>query len=173
MASWDPRTGSGSRDSKLFACTNRKEFKQKNESVFKPLQLNDHLWATTFFEQELPKPERPSGHASLRASRCHRLAGVLPGSGLQTGNQNAAFCMRRCAARRTSRAEFIRENLSIAQTSATQSGNGAGCAKNRKWESNMLNKLLAAAAVAAIAYATCPANAAKVSAGCSGGNLTK
>ena len=37
----------------------------------------------------------------------------------------------------------------------------------------MLNKLLAAAAVAAIAYATCPANAAKVSAGCSGGNLTK
>ncbi|HKU06902.1 MAG TPA: hypothetical protein VJR30_12610 [Bradyrhizobium sp.] len=37
----------------------------------------------------------------------------------------------------------------------------------------MRNKLLAAAAVAAIAYATCPANAAKVSAGCSGGNLTK
>jgi hypothetical protein len=40
-------------------------------------------------------------------------------------------------------------------------------------ESNMLNKLLGAAAVAAIAYATCPANAAKVSAGCSGENLTK
>ena len=37
----------------------------------------------------------------------------------------------------------------------------------------MLNKLLAAAAMAAIAYATCPANAAKVQAGCSGGNLTK
>lgn len=37
----------------------------------------------------------------------------------------------------------------------------------------MLNKLLAAAAVAAFAYATCPANAAKVSAGCSGGNLGK
>jgi hypothetical protein len=37
----------------------------------------------------------------------------------------------------------------------------------------MLNKLVAAAAVAAIAYATCPANAAKVSAGCSGENLTK
>ena len=37
----------------------------------------------------------------------------------------------------------------------------------------MLNKLLAAAAVAAIAYATCPANAAKVSAGCSGENLSK
>jgi hypothetical protein len=37
----------------------------------------------------------------------------------------------------------------------------------------MLNKLVAAAAVAAIAYATCPANAAKVGAGCSGGNLSK
>jgi hypothetical protein len=37
----------------------------------------------------------------------------------------------------------------------------------------MINKLVAAAAVAAIAYATCPANAAKVSAGCSGANLTK
>ena len=37
----------------------------------------------------------------------------------------------------------------------------------------MLNKLLAAAAVAAIAYAASPADAAKVSAGCSGGNLSK
>jgi hypothetical protein len=45
--------------------------------------------------------------------------------------------------------------------------------KNRKRESNMLNKLLAAAAVAVIAYATCPANAAKVGVGCSGGNLSK
>ena len=36
----------------------------------------------------------------------------------------------------------------------------------------MLNKLLAAAAVAAFAYATCPANA-KGGGGCSGGNLTK
>ena len=37
----------------------------------------------------------------------------------------------------------------------------------------MINKLLAAATVVAIAYATSPANAAKVSAGCSGGNLGK
>ena len=37
----------------------------------------------------------------------------------------------------------------------------------------MLNKLLAAAAMAAIAYAVVPANAAKVSAGCSGENLAK
>jgi hypothetical protein len=43
----------------------------------------------------------------------------------------------------------------------------------QKTGSNMINKLLVAAAVAAIAYATCPANAAKVSAGCSGGNLGK
>jgi hypothetical protein len=53
------------------------------------------------------------------------------------------------------------------------SGNDAGTAQNRKWKSNMLNKLLAATAMAAIAYATCPANAAKVGAGCSGENLTK
>jgi len=53
------------------------------------------------------------------------------------------------------------------------SGNVAGCAKKENKENNMLNKLLAAAAVAAIAYATCPANAAKVSASCSGGNLSK
>jgi len=37
----------------------------------------------------------------------------------------------------------------------------------------MLNKLLAAAAMAAIAYAIVPANAARVSAGCSGPNLEK
>ena len=45
--------------------------------------------------------------------------------------------------------------------------------KKQKMESNMLNKLLGAVAMAAVAYATCPANAAKVSAGCSGENLTK
>ena len=37
----------------------------------------------------------------------------------------------------------------------------------------MLNKLLVATAMAAIAYAIVPANAAKVSAGCSGENLGK
>ena len=37
----------------------------------------------------------------------------------------------------------------------------------------MLNKLLVATAMAAIAYAVVPANAAKVSAGCSGDNLSK
>jgi len=37
----------------------------------------------------------------------------------------------------------------------------------------MLNKLFAAAAMAAIAYAVVPAHAARVGAGCSGTNLTK
>jgi hypothetical protein len=37
----------------------------------------------------------------------------------------------------------------------------------------MLKKLLAAAAMAAIAYAIVPANAARVNAGCSGENLAK
>jgi uncharacterized protein YabE (DUF348 family) len=56
----------------------------------------------------------------------------------------------------------------------SQYGNDAGLLKNRKArKTTMINKLVAAAAVAAIAYATCPANAAKVSAGCSGDNLTK
>ena len=37
----------------------------------------------------------------------------------------------------------------------------------------MLNKLIAAAAIAAIAYAVAPANAARMNAGCSGPNLEK
>ena len=37
----------------------------------------------------------------------------------------------------------------------------------------MLNKILAATAVAVLAYAVSPADAARVKAGCSGGNLSK
>ena len=45
--------------------------------------------------------------------------------------------------------------------------------KNEKWGSNMINKLLGAAAMAAVAaYAVVPASAAKIE-GCSGGNLSK
>ena len=47
-----------------------------------------------------------------------------------------------------------------------------GLSKARS-EDNMLKKLLAAAAMAAIAYAVVPANAARMNAGCSGPNLTK
>ena len=45
--------------------------------------------------------------------------------------------------------------------------------KNEKWGSNMINKLLGAAAMAAVAaHAVVPASAAKIE-GCSGGNLSK
>jgi hypothetical protein len=40
-------------------------------------------------------------------------------------------------------------------------------------ESNMLNKLLGAAAMAAVAFVVLPASAAKMGGGCSGENLTK
>jgi len=53
-------------------------------------------------------------------------------------------------------------------------GNHAGFrSKNRRWKCTMLNRLIVAATVAAVAYAAIPANAAKVSAGCSGDNLSK
>jgi hypothetical protein len=80
--------------------------------------------------------------------------------------------MSHCAPRRTSRAVFIREKFRTDQH-ARAVGNGAGCSKIAKKENNMLNKFLVAATAAAIAYATCPANAARVSASCSGGNLSK
>jgi hypothetical protein len=53
-----------------------------------------------------------------------------------------------------------------------ESGNDAGSVQNENGESNMLNKLLGAAAMAAVAYAVVPASAAKIE-GCSGGNLSK
>jgi hypothetical protein len=68
--------------------------------------------------------------------------------------------------RRSSRAKFIREFSAIGDQ-------WRRAVQQQKKESNMLNKLLGAAAMAAVVYATCPANAAKVSAGCSGENLAK
>ncbi|WP_246755938.1 hypothetical protein [Bradyrhizobium neotropicale] len=57
----------------------------------------------------------------------------------------------------------------------TDSGNDVGfrSKKTENGENTMRNKLIAATAMAAIAYAAIPAHAAKVSAGCSGDNLTK
>jgi hypothetical protein len=56
----------------------------------------------------------------------------------------------------------------------TDSGNGAGfCSKKRKKESNMLSKLLGAAAMVAVACAAVPASAANTGGGCSGPNLAK
>jgi hypothetical protein len=54
----------------------------------------------------------------------------------------------------------------------TDSGNDAESDLRRKWGSNMINKLLGAAAMAAIMYSTVPASAASLG-GCSGDNLTK
>jgi len=71
------------------------------------------------------------------------------------------------------RAKFIAESSAAGNNRGADSGNGADSVKNRKWMDIMLNKLLAAAAMAAIAYAVVPANAARMNAGCSGANLTK
>jgi hypothetical protein len=54
----------------------------------------------------------------------------------------------------------------------TDSGNDAASVVRRKWGSNMINKLLGAAAMAAVLYSTVPASAASMG-GCSGDNLTK
>jgi hypothetical protein len=95
---------------------------------------------------------------------------------LRACNQNDAFRIRRLhgalitfGSRGVHSQNFRRSGIIC----FADSGNGAGTAQKQKMESNMLNKLLAATAMAVIAYATCPANAAKVDAGCSGGNLTK
>ena len=49
----------------------------------------------------------------------------------------------------------------------------SACPKTKKGRTTMLNKLFAATAIAALAYAVAPANAARVNAGCSGDNLSK
>jgi hypothetical protein len=57
----------------------------------------------------------------------------------------------------------------------TDSGNDVGFRLNNaeNGENTMRNKLIAATAMAVIAYAAVPAHAAKVTAGCSGDNLAK
>src|ERR1700676_3041751 len=82
--------------------------------------------------------------------------------------------MRLCIVRSShfSRAKFILNFPSIGEQSLSQNlGNEAGSVF---WglESNMINKLLGAAAMVAVAYAVVPASAAKM-AGCSGENLSK
>jgi hypothetical protein len=61
----------------------------------------------------------------------------------------------------------------LAQSGSAESGNGAGpCIKKEK-ENNMLNKLLGIAAVAAVAFAVAPAQAAHMGIGCSGASFAK
>jgi hypothetical protein len=82
--------------------------------------------------------------------------------------------MRPCAVRSSHfcRAKFIPQLPSIGEQSFSQIRHDAGSVQNENGESNMLNKLLGAAAMAAVAYAVVPASAAKMES-CSGGNLTK
>jgi hypothetical protein len=68
--------------------------------------------------------------------------------------------------------EVHSEVFGVRRTIAPQFGNCAGAVQEQKG-SKMLQKLLAAAAMAAIAYAVVPANAAKQGVGCSGPNLAK
>jgi hypothetical protein len=80
--------------------------------------------------------------------------------------------MHPCALRVVSRAKVIPELSVIGEKSSRRFQQWSwSLSNNRKKESNMFIKLLGAAALAAVAYAAVPANAA--SGGCSGPNLTK
>jgi hypothetical protein len=69
--------------------------------------------------------------------------------------------------------EFIHQGATVWRTlSFADSGNGVGAAQKQK-ESNMLKKLLGVAAIAAVAYAMVPAQAAHMGVGCSGANFAK
>jgi hypothetical protein len=83
--------------------------------------------------------------------------------------------IRPCFACRShfSRADFILQ-LSGDQRNnhLADSGNGVGL-RNKKRKSNMLKKLLGAAAVAAVALAVAPAQAAHAGVGCNGAGFAK
>jgi hypothetical protein len=69
--------------------------------------------------------------------------------------------------------EFIHQGAADRRTiTFAESGNGVGSAQKEK-ESNMLKKLLGVAAVAAVAFAVVPAQAAHMGGGCSSVNLAK
>jgi hypothetical protein len=92
--------------------------------------------------------------------------------------------LRRCNEKATLRIRALRPALSTSREVYSESCCGwrtimlqipamqLALSKTRS-EDNMLNKLLAVAAMAAIAYAVVPANAARINAGCSGANLSK
>jgi hypothetical protein len=83
--------------------------------------------------------------------------------------------MRLCGARPSHfpRAKFILNFWPIGEQSFRRTGNDVGSVFKWKWKSNMLNKLLGAAAMAAVTFAVVPAHAAKMGGGCSSANLTK
>jgi hypothetical protein len=95
---------------------------------------------------------------------------------LQRGNEKALLRMRRCVGRSSHfyRVKFIPSFSAISKQSFCRFRQWRrGLSKTETEGFIMLNKLFAAAAVATIAYAVVPANAARMHAGCSSENLSK
>jgi hypothetical protein len=91
---------------------------------------------------------------------------------LRDRNEKARFRIRPLRAALTTSREVHSEVPSLRRTIGFAGGNDARLSKNKKGVT-MLKKLLAATAIAALAYAVSPADAARVKAGCSGDNLSK
>jgi hypothetical protein len=114
---------------------------------------------------------------SRSISACDRLATRDARDSLPTRNEKAPLRMRLCARRRSHfyRMKFIPERCRDQRKMISQipAMTPLSVQEKQKMESNMLNKLLGAAAMVAVAYAVVPANAAKMGGGCSGPNLAK
>jgi len=106
--------------------------------------------------------EKPPGDDGRRTARAS-----LPGR-----NEKAGFRIRPLRAAPTISREVHSEVFTLQRTIALADGNDAACPKTKR-ELPMLNKILAATAVAVLAYAVTPADAARIKAGCSGDNLSK
>jgi hypothetical protein len=87
-------------------------------------------------------------------------------------NEKARFRIRPVRAALTTSREVHSEVPPLQRTIALQTAMTPSVQKTKR-EVTMLNKLLAATAIAALAYAASPADAARVKAGCSGDNLSK
>ena len=90
---------------------------------------------------------------------------------LRRCNEKARFRMSLCALRSQPRAKFILKFSRFSEQSRLLAAMESSVQKQRGII--MLNKLLAAGAIAALAFAVSPADAARVKAGCSGDNLGK
>jgi hypothetical protein len=127
---------------------------------------------------ETGPPDAPavgtSNSSSAKLGIDHSTRAALP---YQRVMKTGCGALRLCAWRRSHRyrGKFILNVLCDRRTIVSQipAMTPVSVQKNRRWKITMLNKLIAAAAMAAIAYTVVPANAAKVSAGCGGENLSK
>jgi hypothetical protein len=84
--------------------------------------------------------------------------------------------MSLCSACRShfSRGDFIHQGATDRRTiTFAESGNGVGSAQKERKGNIMLKKLLGVAAIAAVAYAVVPAQAAHMGVGCSGAGFAK